>query len=145
MSVFGLILVRILPHSDWIRTRITPNTDTFYRAIDKDSYFCSPLSEHPLSNVLQYRKHVLWRLIFRIVVRKCSLKKAFLKDFANFAGKHLCLSLFLIKFLIEKRLHPTKVFSYEFSEMFKNSYFVIHQRAVVSNVNSCEQVCGVRF
>ena len=41
MSVFGVILVRIFPHSDWIRrdtqsasgkiqTRITPNTDTFY-------------------------------------------------------------------------------------------------------------------
>ena len=41
MSVFGVILVRIFPYSDWIRrdtqsangkirTRITPNTDTFY-------------------------------------------------------------------------------------------------------------------
>ena len=46
VSVFGVILVRIFPHSDWIgrdtsispylvrmrgiRTRITPNTDTFY-------------------------------------------------------------------------------------------------------------------
>ena len=30
MSVFGVILIRIFPHSDWIRSRITPNTDTFY-------------------------------------------------------------------------------------------------------------------
>ena len=30
MSVFGVILIRIFPHSDWIRTRITPNTDTFH-------------------------------------------------------------------------------------------------------------------
>ena len=44
VSVFGVILVRIFPHSDWIwrdtgwiqskcgkiRTRITPNKDTFY-------------------------------------------------------------------------------------------------------------------
>ena len=30
MSVFGVILVRIFLYSDWIRTRITPNTDTFY-------------------------------------------------------------------------------------------------------------------
>ena len=35
VSVFGVILVRIFPHSDWIRSdtemriRITPNTDTF--------------------------------------------------------------------------------------------------------------------
>ena len=28
--VFGVILVRIFPHSDWIRTWITPNTDTIY-------------------------------------------------------------------------------------------------------------------
>ena len=44
MSVFGVILVRIFPHSDWIRrdiryelgkiqTRITPNTHTFYLVI----------------------------------------------------------------------------------------------------------------
>ena len=30
MSVFGVILVRIFPYSDWIRTRITPNRSTFY-------------------------------------------------------------------------------------------------------------------
>ena len=28
--IFGVILIHIFPHSDWIRTRITPNTDTFY-------------------------------------------------------------------------------------------------------------------
>ena len=33
MSVFGVILVSIFPHSDWIRTRITPNTDNFYSVI----------------------------------------------------------------------------------------------------------------
>ena len=30
VSVFGVILVRIFPHWDWIRTRTTPNTDTLY-------------------------------------------------------------------------------------------------------------------
>ena len=44
VSVFGVILVRIFPHSDWIRrdmeyecgklrTRITPNTDTFHTVL----------------------------------------------------------------------------------------------------------------
>ena len=43
VSVFGVILVRIFPHSDWtpriqtecgkIRTRITPNTDTSLRSV----------------------------------------------------------------------------------------------------------------
>ena len=28
--VFGAFLVRILPHSDWMRTRKNPNTDTFH-------------------------------------------------------------------------------------------------------------------
>ena len=35
--------------------------------------------------------------------RWCSMKKAFLKNFAIFVGKHPCLNLFLIKF-IKKRL-----------------------------------------
>ena len=30
VSIFGVFLVRIFPHSDWIRTSKTPNTDTFY-------------------------------------------------------------------------------------------------------------------
>ena len=30
VSVFGIILVHNFPHSDWIQTRITSNTDTFY-------------------------------------------------------------------------------------------------------------------
>ena len=33
MSVFGVVLVRIFPHSDWIRTRIIPNMDTFYTVL----------------------------------------------------------------------------------------------------------------
>ena len=33
MCVFGVTLVRILSHSDWIRTRRTSNTDTFYAAM----------------------------------------------------------------------------------------------------------------
>ena len=41
VSVFGVILVLIFPHLDWIKknrkiwTRITPNTDTFYAVIIK--------------------------------------------------------------------------------------------------------------
>ena len=33
MCVFGVILVRIFLHSDWIQTRITPNTNTFYAVL----------------------------------------------------------------------------------------------------------------
>ena len=33
VSVFRIFLVRIFPHLDWIRTRKTPSTDTFYAVI----------------------------------------------------------------------------------------------------------------
>ena len=42
-----------------------------------------------------------------------SVKKGVLKNFSKFLGKHLCRSLFLI----------LKIFSCEFCEIFKNSYF----------------------
>ena len=41
---------------------------------------------------------------------------SFLKNFAEFTGKHLCQSLFLIKSL-------THVFSCEFCEIFKSTFF----------------------
>ena len=43
VSVFGVILVHIFPHSDWIRTRITPNADTFYSVIIfiYETFFCT--------------------------------------------------------------------------------------------------------
>ena len=36
--VFGVILVLIFPHSDWIRTRTTPNTYTFH-AVTYEPFF----------------------------------------------------------------------------------------------------------
>ena len=39
-------------------------------------------------------------LVLEIVTGGVLLKKVFLKNFANFTGKHLCGGLFLIKFLI---------------------------------------------
>ena len=39
VSVFEVILVCIFPHSDWMRTKITPNTDTFY-TVFRDNISC---------------------------------------------------------------------------------------------------------
>ena len=57
-------------------------------------------------------------------------KKGVLKNFAEFKGKHLCRSLFLIKLQVkkaslrpEKNETPTQVFSGEFCEIFRNTYF----------------------
>ena len=53
-------------------------------------------------------------------------KKPVLKNFAIFKGKHLCWSLFLIK-LQGLQLYlkdtPTQVFSCEYCEIFKKTYF----------------------
>ena len=53
--------------------------------------------------------------------RRCSVKKAVLKIFANFTGKHLCWSLFLIKLqanLIKKRLQQ-RYFPVNFAKFFR--------------------------
>ena len=61
----------------------------------------------------------------------CVQSKDVLKNFANFTGKNLCWSLFLIKLefwgpatLLKKT--PTQVFSCEIYKLFKNNYFEEH-------------------
>ena len=51
-------------------------------------------------------------------------KKGVVKNFAKFKGKHLCQSLFLNKVagLIKKEI-LAQVFSCEFRETFKNTFF----------------------
>ena len=46
VSVFGVIPVCIFPHSDWIRTRITPNTDTFDALFPFNTNSRCPLKDH---------------------------------------------------------------------------------------------------
>ena len=58
-------------------------------------------------------------------------KKAVPENFAIFTGKHLCWSLFLIKRLYEKET-PTPVFSCEYVEIFKKTYFEEHLRIEAS-------------
>ena len=52
-----------------------------------------------------------------------------LNNFAIFTGKHLCWSLFSIK-LRPEALQETlaQIFSSEYSEIFKNSFFIVHYR-----------------
>ena len=72
---------------------------------------------------------------FRSSHRRCSLKKGVPKIFAKFAGKHLCQSLIFNKvanFIKKETL--TLVFSYEFCEIFKNTFFTEHLRATTSAV-----------
>ena len=60
-------------------------------------------------------------------------KKGILKNFAKILGKHLCRSLFFNKVAggadnIILKETPAQVFCCEFSENFKNTYFVEHLR-----------------
>ena len=70
-------------------------------------------------------------ITLKSIYRRCSIKKAVLKNFAKFIGKHLCWSLFLINLqtykpatLLEKT--PTQVLSCECCEIFKNIYIKGH-------------------
>ena len=58
--------------------------------------------------------------------RKCSIKKGILINFANFTGKHLYWSLFLIK------LHAFWC-SCEICKIFKNTSFEEHLRTTASD------------
>ena len=50
--------------------------------------------------------------LFRSSHRSCSVEKGALKDSANFTGKHLCWSLFLITLQVFKAATLLKVYSY---------------------------------
>ena len=71
--------------------------------------------------------------------RRCSMKKAVLKSFVIFTGKHLCRSLFLIKLQTYRpatllNATPTLVFSCEYCVTFKNTYFVKNLRTAAYKI-----------
>ena len=57
--------------------------------------------------------------------RRCSLRKGAFKNFAKVTGKHLRQSLFFNKVFIKKET-PAQVFSCEYCEIFKNTFFIEH-------------------
>ena len=59
------------------------------------------------------------------------MKKAAFKNFANFTGKYLCWSLFLIKLQTET---PAQAFSGENCEIFKNTYFEEYLRTAAFRI-----------
>ena len=70
-------------------------------------------------------------------------KKDFLKNFAKFTGKHLCHSLFFNKVAglraqacnFIKKETVALVFSYEFCEIFENTFFKEHPWTTASVMN----------
>ena len=74
-------------------------------------------------SVLQLKFHMENKHNFQVLIkrssrRRCSVKKIALKNFANFARKHLCWSLFLKKLKVYSTL-----FFCEIYKNFKNTYF----------------------
>ena len=83
--------------------------------------FCKLLRlfNHTCQQIVQNQKRRNSHVYVTSSHRRCSVKKGVLKNFANFKGKHLCWSLFLIKL---KRDCNTDTFC-EICEVFKNTYF----------------------
>ena len=112
VSVLGVFLVCIFPHSDWIRTRKTPNTDTF-DAVQlsfsmKKSYhvvkgylrykfiFCHTVAHYAhLTNFFIWRKNNLSfskHLDFCVFVKSTDFKICdVIIDIATWWKLHLCL------------------------------------------------------
>ena len=74
---------------------------------------------------------------FKSSHQRCSVKKGVLRSFATFTGKHLCQSLFFHKvagaacsFIKKETL--AQVFSCEFCEISKNTFFTEHLWATAS-------------
>ena len=78
-------------------------------------------------------------------------KNVVFKNFANFAEKHLCCSLFLIKLVAGSCRReclqrcweetPTQMFSFGICETFKSSYFEEHLRTTASAQSNMWNCC----
>ena len=108
----GKILSEILKYWIWrdtkMRTRITPNTDTFHAVQLLNVVSCwtwSYVSNHGViihffkkncskREILLKQQNLKIYLKTESVYRRCSLKTVVFKNFENFTGKHLCWTLF---------------------------------------------------
>ena len=65
----------------------------------------------------------------------CCIKKDVIENFAKYTGKHLCQSLFFNKvanFIKKETL--AQVFSCEFGEIFKNTFFTEQLKTTASDL-----------
>ena len=67
--------------------------------------------------------------ILRSSHQRCPVIKVVLRNFAKLTGKHLCQGLFFNKFA---SLSSAQVFSYEFREISKSTFFTEHLWATAS-------------
>ena len=92
--------------------------------------------------ILQKKKQIPpWYLQtnFRKSPRGVFFKKGIHKNFAKSTGKHQCRIVFFNKITASasnliKKESPAQVFSYEFCEIVRNSFFIKHLRATASEI-----------
>ena len=71
-------------------------------------------------------------MFLEAVVQRCSVREGVLRNFAKFTGKQLCQSIFLNKVAGQKACNfieketLAQVFSCEFTEVSKNTFFIEH-------------------
>ena len=87
---------------------------------------CAEVSTYQFNSQSMSRPDKRWKQVLEVFC-----KKGVLKNLANFAGKHLCWSLFLIK-LQQIRSATLLMLSCEICEIFKNTYFEEHLPTNVS-------------
>ena len=126
--------------------RNTFSYEHLWRAVPELNWRLTPI-QTLLVSVTRVFKIVGSKEVVRIACLPCRtsqqkyyLKKGALKNFVKFAGKHLCQALFLNKvaglrldasnFIKKETL--AQVFSCEFCEIFKNTYFTEHLRMTAS-------------
>ena len=84
-----------------------------------------------------FRMQILSDIIYkyRSSHQRCSVQKVVLRNFTKFTGKHLCQCLFLKKLQRLQRIKNetlTQVFSCEFCEISKKTFFIEHLRTTAS-------------
>ena len=132
MSVFGVFLVRIFPHSDWI-PRFTPKMFVFSANLGK----YGPADQKNSEYGRFLRSNGTSLIISRSSYRRCSVKKGALKNFANFTEKQICWSLFLIKLQAWKTVALLKrdsnigLFLW-ILQILRHAYFEAHLRTAAS-------------
>ena len=102
--------------------------------------FCKFTEKH-FCQILSFNKKADWMFeTVRSSHRRCSVKKEYInhKNFANFAGKHLCWRLILIKLqflgpITFFKRTQTQMLSCEICEFFKNNYFEKHVYKLILN------------
>ena len=87
-------------------------------------------------------------LIFEFIINSrvhVFCKKAVLKKFVRFTGKHFCRSFIFIKVAGHEKVTPTQVFCCEFCQSFQNVFFIEHFWWLLLNNSESNHQINVPF